>query len=47
VYFTSEKEARRAEAEPMPEEVRQQMEELMAELGEPTYFDLPEPIIVS
>jgi hypothetical protein len=47
VYFTSEKEARRAEAEPMPEEVRQQMEELMAELGEPTYFDLPVPIIVN
>jgi hypothetical protein len=47
VFFTSEKDARRAEAEPLPQSAMQQMQELMEGLGEPTYHDLSTPMLVS
>jgi hypothetical protein len=42
VYFTSEAEAREGEKKEPPEEMRQMMEEDMAQ-GEPTFFDLRDP----
>jgi hypothetical protein len=50
VYFTSEEDARRAEAAPRSEEAAQageEMDRLAEQLGEPTYHDLPTPMLVS
>ena len=47
VFFSSEEEARRAEAEPLPEEAEAQMQEMAGALGEPTYYDLSAPMSVS
>lgn len=44
-YFTSEAEARAAEAQPMPEAVQALMAELGAVVGDMEYHDLPEPWI--
>jgi len=47
VYFTSEAEARENEARPLPDDAQAAMDALMAPLGEPTYHDLSDPILVS
>jgi hypothetical protein len=47
IYFTSEKEAREGEANEPPEDVRADMEEGMKLMGEVTYFDLKEPMLIS
>ncbi|WP_052666803.1 hypothetical protein [Nitriliruptor alkaliphilus] len=43
VYFTSEEEARAAEAQEMPPEVGEDMERIMRGLGDITYLDLHAP----
>lgn len=47
VYFTSEAEARENEAKPLPDDVQERMDALMAPLGEPSYHDLTDPILAS
>jgi hypothetical protein len=47
VYFTSEEDARRAEATEMPEEVLAEMDELLESVGDPAYHDLRSPTLVS
>jgi hypothetical protein len=47
IYFTSEEEARRGEAQDLPDDARADMEEGMSLMGEVTYYDLREPILVS
>jgi hypothetical protein len=47
VYFTSEDDARRAEATEMPEELVDEMDQRLEAFGEPTYHDLRSPHLVS
>ena len=48
VYFTSEAEAREAEKQEPPAEMVAQMETMNAlQVGEVTYFDLPDPWLSS
>jgi hypothetical protein len=47
IYFTSEDEARQGERKDMPEGMRADMEEGMRLMGEVTYLDLHEPVLVS
>lgn len=47
IYFTSEKEAREGEGKEPPESVRADMEEGMRLMGEVTFLDLKDPILVS
>jgi hypothetical protein len=47
IYFTSEEEARKGEQLELPEEIRSDMEEGFRLMGEVTYLDLHEPILVS
>jgi hypothetical protein len=47
IYFTSEEEARRGEQQEMPEEMRAEMEEGMSLMGDVSYFDLHEPMLVT
>ena len=48
LYFTSEAEAREGEQREMPAEVQQQMQEMdKLSKGEPTYFDLKDPWLMS
>jgi hypothetical protein len=47
IYFSSEKEAREAEAKEMPPEVRAEMDEGMRLMGDVAYFDLREPMLMS
>jgi hypothetical protein len=47
VYFSSEEEARRAEAQPLQQDALEEMQELMEGLGEPSYHDLPDPMLAS
>lgn len=47
IYFTSEEAARAGEATEPPEEVRTQMEEGWKLMGEVTYFDLKDPMLIS
>lgn len=46
-YFTDEQAARAGERTEIPEELRAEMEEGMQLMGEVTYLDLPEPLLVS
>ena len=43
IYFTSEAAAREGEKQEMPEEVQQQMQEAMGDMGDITYLDLRNP----
>jgi hypothetical protein len=43
-YFRSEKEARAAEKQEMPDDIKANFEEWQKAAGEPTYFDLRDPI---
>lgn len=45
VYFSSEEEARRAEAQEMPPEVAEEFRRMMEEMGEPSYHDLHTPVM--
>jgi hypothetical protein len=47
IYFTDEKSARGGEKEEMPPEVAADMEQATQLMGDVTYVDLPEPILVS
>jgi hypothetical protein len=47
IYFRSEEAARTGEATEPPEEVRAEMEEGWKLMGEVTYFDLKDPILLS
>jgi hypothetical protein len=47
VYFTSEAEAREHEKMDMPEDMRAMFEEEMSLMGEVTYLDLHQPMLVS
>jgi hypothetical protein len=47
IYFRSEEEARKGEATEPPEEVRGAMEEGWKLMGDVTFFDLRDPILVS
>ncbi|HZC71670.1 MAG TPA: hypothetical protein VE442_13330 [Jatrophihabitans sp.] len=47
IYFASEEAARKGEALEPPEQVRADMEEGMQLMGEVSYFDLRDPILVS
>jgi hypothetical protein len=47
IYFTSEEEARRGEQAEMPEDMRAEMEEGMAMMGDVSYLDLHHPMLVS
>ncbi|HJQ43165.1 MAG TPA: hypothetical protein VJ831_08775 [Jatrophihabitantaceae bacterium] len=47
IYFTDEESARAGEQKDMPPEMAQQMQEGMALMGDVTYIDLREPILVS
>ncbi|MFN2560204.1 MAG: hypothetical protein ABR571_02750 [Jatrophihabitans sp.] len=46
-YFASEAEARTGEQLDYPEEIRAEIEEGMALMGEVSYFDLREPLLIS
>ena len=43
IYFTSEAAAREGEKQEMPEEVQQQMQQAMGDMGDITYLDLRNP----
>ena len=43
IYFTSEDAAREGEKQEMPEEVQQQMQQAMGDMGDITYLDLRNP----
>jgi hypothetical protein len=45
-YFTSEAEARAAESQPMPDDIKALFEELNAAVGDMTYIDITEPRII-
>ena len=48
IYFTSEAEAREGERKEPPEEIRAAMEEMNSlSIGEPTFFDIPDPWLYS
>jgi hypothetical protein len=47
VYFTSEQEARQHESMPLPDDLRAQFDESMRLMGEVTYLDLHQPMLVS
>ena len=47
IYFTSEDEARRGEQVELPDDLRTEMEREMQMMGDVTYFDLHEPMLVS
>jgi uncharacterized protein with von Willebrand factor type A (vWA) domain len=47
IYFTSEQEARDGERKEPPPDLRADMEESMRLLGEVTYLDLHQPMLVS
>ena len=48
MYFTSEAEAREGERKELPPELQAQMEEMnKLSIGEPEFFDLKQPILVS
>lgn len=47
VYFTSEDEARQAEAQPMPEAVEDALERMMSSFESLAYHDLPRPRLTS
>jgi hypothetical protein len=47
IYFTSEAEARQGEQAEPPEEMQAEMAESMALMGEVTYFDLHNPMLVT
>ena len=48
LYFTSEAEAREGERRELPPELQAQMEEMdKLSIGEPTFFDLKQPILAS
>jgi hypothetical protein len=47
IYFTSEDEARAGERKEIPDDLRAEMEEGMRLMGEVTYLDLHEPLLVS
>jgi hypothetical protein len=47
IYFTDEESARQGEQQEMPPEMQAEFEEAMQLGGEPTFFDLREPILVS
>jgi hypothetical protein len=46
-YFTSEEAARQGEQLDFPEDIRAEIEEGMALMGEATYYDLREPLMLS
>jgi hypothetical protein len=47
IYFTSEEAAREGEQKEIPADVRADIEEGMSLMGEVTYFDLRDPVLVS
>jgi hypothetical protein len=46
-YFTSEDAARRGEQLDFPEDIRAEVEEGMALMGEPNFYDLRDPLLIS
>ncbi len=47
IYFTSEQEARRSEAQEPPAEVAGRLKEMFSLMGEITYYDLTNPTLLS
>jgi hypothetical protein len=47
IYFRSEEDARKGEATEPPAEVRAELEEGWKLMGDVTYFDIKDPILVS